>query len=212
MGISSCKSLFSGAMDSVVGRQRCICRRAVMMWSSSTICRDATSTMSSKPSRSRRSVRSVSDCGPGRSSPAAASNSTTFNVAEHYHRLLTLIADLRPDELDLRVAPAARRDARRAARALIGMGLAFHTLFCHWMIKFFNPGSGTHCGSSFPMRHHPSRPFDSDTLGRPFGWSRIFIVDSSVLPSTPGTTLAFTTMANADRIAASAPLHGREDR
>jgi choline dehydrogenase-like flavoprotein len=114
----------------------------------------------------------------------------------------------RPDtiELDLRVSDLARQAARRAARALVGKGLAFQTLFCHWMITFSNPGSGTHCGSSFPMRSVPSQPLDSDMLGRPFGWSRIFIVDSSVLPSIPGTTLAFPTMANADRIATSAPL------
>jgi hypothetical protein len=74
-----------------------------------------------------------------------------------------------------------------AARVLVGKGLAFQTLFCHWMIKFSNPGSGTHCGSSFPMRRVPSQPLDSDALGRPFGWSRIFIVDSSVRPSIPGT-------------------------
>jgi choline dehydrogenase-like flavoprotein len=74
------------------------------------------------------------------------------------------------------------------------------------MIKFSNPGSGTHCGSSFPMRRIPSGPFDSDVLGRPFGWSRVFIVDSSVLPSIPGTTLALAAMANADRIASTAPL------
>jgi hypothetical protein len=109
-------------------------------------------------------------------------------------------------ELDLRVAEEARQAARRAASALLGMGLAFQTLFCHWMIKFSNPGSGTHCGSAFPMRRLPSQLLDSDALGRPFGWSRIFIVDSSVLPSIPGTTLAFTTMANADRIATLAPL------
>jgi choline dehydrogenase-like flavoprotein len=109
-------------------------------------------------------------------------------------------------ELDLRVSEEARQAARRAARALLGKGWAFQTLFCHWMIKYSNPGSGTHCGSAFPMRRTPSQPLDSDVLGRPFGWSRIFIVDSSVLPSIPGTTLAFTTMANADRIATSAPL------
>jgi choline dehydrogenase-like flavoprotein len=102
--------------------------------------------------------------------------------------------------------------ARRAARALLGQGLAFQTLFCHWMIKFSNPGSDRHCGSSFPMRRTPSQPLYSDALGRPFGWSRIFIVDSSVLPSIPGTTLAFATMANADRIATSAPLQEGRDR
>jgi choline dehydrogenase-like flavoprotein len=109
-------------------------------------------------------------------------------------------------ELDLRVSEPARQAARRVARALFSKGLAFRTLFCHWMIKFSNPGSGTHCGSSFPMRRVPSGPFDSDVLGRPFGWSRVFIVDSSVLPSIPGTTLAFATMANADRIAMTAPF------
>jgi choline dehydrogenase-like flavoprotein len=56
------------------------------------------------------------------------------------------------------------------------------------------------------MRCVPSGPFDSDVLGRPFGWSRVFIVDSSVLPSIPGTTLALAAMANADRIASTAPL------
>jgi choline dehydrogenase-like flavoprotein len=115
-------------------------------------------------------------------------------------------------ELDLRVSDPARAAARRAARALLGKGLAFQTLFCHWMIKFSNPGSGTHCGSSFPMRRAPSQPLDSDALGRPFGWSRIFIVDSSVLPSIPGTTLAFAAMANADRIATSAPLQEQGNR
>jgi hypothetical protein len=109
-------------------------------------------------------------------------------------------------DLDLRISDSARQAARRVARVLFRTGLAFRTLFFPSMIKFSNPGSGTHCGSSFPMRRIPSRPLDSDLLGRPFGWSRVFIVDSSVLPSIPGTTLAFATMANADRIAVTAPL------
>jgi hypothetical protein len=47
---------------------------------------------------------------------------------------------------------------------------------------------------------------DSDSLGRPFGWRRIHAVDASVLPSIPGTTLAFPVMANAVRIAEQAPI------
>jgi choline dehydrogenase-like flavoprotein len=109
-------------------------------------------------------------------------------------------------ELDLCEEPAARAAARQAAKALYERGLMFGTLFCHWIVKFSNPGSGTHCGSSFPMRRNPSDLLDSDIFGRPFGWSRIFAVDSSVLPSIPGTTLAFSVMANAMRIGATAPM------
>jgi choline dehydrogenase-like flavoprotein len=109
-------------------------------------------------------------------------------------------------ELNLLVSDKARRDARVAARDLFRKGLLFGTLFCFWMIRFSNPGSGTHCGGSFPMRRTPKAKCDSDRLGRPYGWSKIFVVDSSVLPSIPGTTLALPTMANAYRIATEAPL------
>jgi choline dehydrogenase-like flavoprotein len=109
-------------------------------------------------------------------------------------------------ELTLRVSDGARRAARRAARDLFIKGVYFGTLFCPWMIRYANPGSGTHCGASFPMRRHPKDDLDSDSQGRPFGWSRIFVVDSSVLPSIPGTTLAMPVMANAYRIASEATL------
>jgi hypothetical protein len=82
----------------------------------------------------------------------------------------------------------------------------FGTVFCHWAIKLSNPGSGTHCGASFPMRRRPTDLLDTDIFGRPFGGSRIFAVDSSVLPSIPGTTLALAAMANAWRIGDTAPL------
>lgn len=109
-------------------------------------------------------------------------------------------------ELNLRVSNQARVAAHKAAKDLFRKGLLFNTLFCYWMIKFSNPGSGTHCGSSFPMKAHPTGLFDTDILGRPFGWSKIFVIDSSVLPSIPGTTLAFTVMSNAYRIATTAPI------
>jgi choline dehydrogenase-like flavoprotein len=129
--------------------------------------------------------------------------------SDHSSRLeLTLRRDRDGDrlEVDLCRLPAAQAAARQAARALFDRGLMFRTLFCHWAIRTANPGSGTHCGASFPMRQQPSGPTDTDRFGRPFGWSRIFAVDAAVLPSIPGTTLAFSAMANAARIAATAPL------
>lgn len=111
-------------------------------------------------------------------------------------------------DLDVRVRPEARRIARRVARALFRQALMFRTLALFPTLSFSNPGSGTHCGGAFPMRRQPAGPMDADTFGRPFGWKRIFVVDASILPSLPATTTAFTVMANAARIAGTAPLPG----
>jgi len=108
--------------------------------------------------------------------------------------------------ITLNVSQNARREARTAARRVAKLLRNAGVYFQPRMIRFSNPGSGTHCGSSFPMRVRPSQLFDSDGLGRPFGWRRIHAVDASVLPSIPGTTLAFPVMANAYRIAEQADL------
>jgi choline dehydrogenase-like flavoprotein len=60
-------------------------------------------------------------------------------------------------------------------------------------------GHGFHTGGTFPMSAQPAG-FQSDTLGRPAGFSRVHLVDSSVLPSIPATTITFSVMANAHRI------------
>ncbi len=61
-------------------------------------------------------------------------------------------------------------------------------------------GSSFHCGSTFPMKDQPT-DLESDTLGRPAGLRRVFIVDASVLPDIPATTITLSVMANAHRIA-----------
>jgi choline dehydrogenase-like flavoprotein len=61
--------------------------------------------------------------------------------------------------------------------------------------------AGYHFGSSFPMKAVPKNVTDTDLLGRPFGWQNIHVVDTSVLPNIPGTTVGLLTMANAHRIA-----------
>jgi choline dehydrogenase-like flavoprotein len=48
------------------------------------------------------------------------------------------------------------------------------------------------------------KDFQSDTAGRPHGFSRVHVVDASVFPSIPAPNLTFTVMANARRIVAMA--------
>jgi hypothetical protein len=110
-------------------------------------------------------------------------------------------------EIGLKISGGAREAADTVSKDLFKKGLLFRTIFCHQMKKISNPGSGTHCGSSFPMKKNPNGRFDTDIFGRPFGWENTYIVDSSVLPDIPGTTLAYTVMANAYRIADSAQLN-----
>lgn len=61
--------------------------------------------------------------------------------------------------------------------------------------------AGYHFGASFPMKAVPKNVTDTDVLGRPFGWQNVHVVDTSVLPNIPGTTVGLLTMANAHRIA-----------
>jgi choline dehydrogenase-like flavoprotein len=65
------------------------------------------------------------------------------------------------------------------------------------------PGKGNHLGGSFPMRRAPG-PLETDTLGRLPLWERVHLVDASVLPSVPATTVTLSVMANSHRIAGEA--------
>jgi choline dehydrogenase-like flavoprotein len=65
------------------------------------------------------------------------------------------------------------------------------------------PGRGFHTGGTFPMRRNPGG-FQADLLGRPTGFTRVHLVDSSVFPSLPATTITLSVMANAHRIGSAA--------
>lgn len=65
---------------------------------------------------------------------------------------------------------------------------------------------GFHVGGSLPMRHKPEKETDTNLLGNPKGWKRIHVVDSSVFPSLPGTTIGLLAMANAARIVSEVEL------
>lgn len=64
-------------------------------------------------------------------------------------------------------------------------------------------GIGYHLGGSLPMRAEPSHPTETDPAGRPHGSHRVHVIDASVLPSLPGTTIGLLVLANAHRIASS---------
>ena len=68
------------------------------------------------------------------------------------------------------------------------------------LLKMGEPGRGFHSGGSFPMSCNP-KDFETDLFGRPRGLKRIHIVDASTFPSIPASTITFTAMANAHRIA-----------
>ena len=89
---------------------------------------------------------------------------------------------------------AVLRRLRRSSRQLRALPLSP-------MLEVWGPGRGAHSGGSFPMSRDP-RGLQSDLLGRPAGLRRIHLVDASVFPSVPPTTITLTVMANAQRIAA----------
>ena len=52
---------------------------------------------------------------------------------------------------------------------------------------------------------------ETDSLGRLAGLHRVFLVDASVFPSIPATTITLSVMANAHRIASAAARAGLPD-
>jgi choline dehydrogenase-like flavoprotein len=67
------------------------------------------------------------------------------------------------------------------------------------MLQIAQPGKSFHFGGTFPMKRRPQRG-ETDILGRPCGLERVHLIDSSVFPSIPATTISLSVMANAYRI------------
>jgi choline dehydrogenase-like flavoprotein len=70
------------------------------------------------------------------------------------------------------------------------------------LLRGGEPGRGFHTGGTFPMRSKPAA-FEVNVLGQPHGFSRVHLVDASVFPSLPATTITLSVMANAHRIGAA---------
>ena len=71
------------------------------------------------------------------------------------------------------------------------------------LLRVGPPGRGFHTGGTFPMRLNPAA-FEVDVLGQPHGFSRVHLVDASIFPSLPATTITLSVMANAHRIGTAA--------
>lgn len=102
-------------------------------------------------------------------------------------------------QLDAQPQPETRRTVKRVVRELLLQTRRLGGIVLPPMLKLAEPGRSFHSGGSLPMRATPGK-FETDTLGRPHGWSRLHVVDASVLPSIPATTITFSVMANAHRI------------
>ena len=77
----------------------------------------------------------------------------------------------------------------------------FVKIGCLPLFPFARLNSGAyHVGGTLPMRAKPTGKLETDILGRVGAWKRIHVVDTSVFPSLPGTTVGLLTMANAYRI------------
>jgi choline dehydrogenase-like flavoprotein len=110
-----------------------------------------------------------------------------------------------PAALDLAVEPntETRRALSALQRKLWSERRSLRAAPITPALRIGKPGRGFHTGGTFPMRSRP-RPFETDTAGRPYGFRRVHLVDASVFPTLPATTITLSVMANAHRIAAAA--------
>jgi choline dehydrogenase-like flavoprotein len=120
----------------------------------------------------------------------SAQIATTLTKGAHGERL----------KLQSRVAPHSKKVISEVIRKLFRHGRQFGAYPIRPMLQIAEPGRGIHSGGAFPMSAQPG-PLETDTLGRPRGWQRLHTVDATVLPSIPATTITFSVMANAHRIA-----------
>jgi choline dehydrogenase-like flavoprotein len=95
--------------------------------------------------------------------------------------------------------PETRPKIAKVLKKLTGHALNLGAAPLAPLLEVTEPGRGFHVGGSFPMAADPG-PRQTDRLGRPHGAERIHVVDATVFPTIPATTITLTVMANAHRI------------
>lgn len=121
--------------------------------------------------------------------------------AGHYKLWLTAAADSNTRSC----LHSTHQRARPQFSVLLASGSKLLKLFvrigCIPLFPFAKINSGAyHVGATLPMKSERTEKLDTDVLGRVSAWDRIHIVDSSIFPSLPGTTIGLLAMANAYRI------------
>ena len=121
--------------------------------------------------------------------------------SSHSARIALTLKRGTPDRMHLRAEPnpETKPIIRRVVRKLLRHARHFGALPLPPMLQIAEAGRGFHSGGTFPMSANPAA-MQSDTLGRPHGWSRLHVVDASVLPEIPATQITFSVMANAHRL------------
>ncbi len=107
--------------------------------------------------------------------------------------------------MSAQVNPEAKKVFRRVLLKLLRIAPALRAIPGLPAAHLAKPGRSFHCGGSLPMRANPGE-LEADLLGRVSGLERIHAVDSTILPSIPGTTITLGVMANAHRIGAAAAV------
>ena len=100
--------------------------------------------------------------------------------------------------------PRTRRAIARLVGRLLRLAPSLRAVPLFPALRITPAGRGFHSGGSFPMSPQPGRS-ESDRLGRPAGLERVHLIDASTFPTIPSTTITFTVMANAHRIASAEP-------
>ncbi|MEQ9568982.1 MAG: hypothetical protein RLN75_02230 [Longimicrobiales bacterium] len=104
------------------------------------------------------------------------------------------------DRVEVRGVPNPRAlEVARGVRRLFRPHLRRFGLVPPVGLTIVPPGRSFHAGGSFPMGgDHPV--LRSDRVGRPAHFRRTHIVDSAMFSDVAGSSIAFTIMANADRV------------
>lgn len=97
--------------------------------------------------------------------------------------------------------PRTEEIVEEYGKAFRSLGRKFKAEFVPELTQLWEPGITGHCGGSFPMVEKPTKWNETDLKGTPQGYRNLHIVDASVFPSIPGTTVSLLIMANAYRIA-----------
>jgi choline dehydrogenase-like flavoprotein len=103
-------------------------------------------------------------------------------------------------KIESRQGAKVKANVKAAIRGLSRLMRAKGVLMVGMGAMIGPPGSGFHFGGSLPMSAKPRLWNECDSQGKLEGWEKIHVIDSSVLPTIPATTMVLTIMANAWRI------------